>query len=886
VRVPTPVNPQTRTPAGQAGYARAFDVGSGNDALASVVNEYANYAASEAKKRELFDVSRKIVDETNNIQTDFDAKTTAQPLGAPNFTQQVAGEYQTRHDQMVKELKDQGYSNDAVQEYATRLGAIRSQYVAKAIDFQDKSNFAKVVDDSDKLAVGLSQIANKNPNAVGSTLDEMRVALTQSGLDAVEQETVYQAKKAIILKGAQDGFATQNPELVMRMFDPEHVTTSTVNVPDGSTLPIATQNIKPNGALADNIVAGLKNRGLSDFLARGIAAGITAESSNNVTAFNNTGGGEGAFGLGQWRGDRLKALRAKYGAKPTGSQQLDFLVSELNGGDPGGKTVLSQADEVAALHSYIHDFMRPSAAGEKVDLKNGLAALGRKVAAHATATEAALIQPDPNKTYNQEDAIRELGMTADQAAEFVATGKDTRTAAAPAGVTTAPEAMALVGADGKTGIPVVDLSSGPEREQMLTLARAVYNEHRADAITQNREAHAAYYNNFLNGLQDGTLGQADLNTAYTSGQITDFDERKKAQTVIDDKNKKNDDLLRFGAMLHSGGKFNPYDDKAQSAADAGFEAAVKDSVKNNNNASPFLIALNIYQRTGIIPKQGAVILRGGLISTNPQDVAGAAAVANNMIRQNPNAFAGTEGQAEIEHAAVAYGHYIYDLGMSPQEASTKVAQENDPKFKEKFKYNDPATQELLKTLRQNGVDATKSFNGAKFPNQDTLNEGNQTYYELLRDQLNRGLDLGQAMAQVDAQMQKVYGVNALGHVVKYPPEKAYPQVNGTWDYIYHDAQKTVKDETGREPIHINLAPIPGVTDEDFRNGRRARYRIIYSYNSHGQTIVDSVPGEFAADVAAANQEASIKNQNEFNKARQAEVKRGPPVVFPGIGEVR
>jgi hypothetical protein len=124
------------------------------------------------------------------------------------------------------------------------------------------------------------------------------------------------------------------------------------------------------------------------------------------------------------------------------------------------------------------------------------------------------------------------------------------------------------------------------------------------------------------------------------------------------------------------------------------------------------------------------------------------------------------------------------------------------------------------------------------------------------------------MVQAKTQLQKVYGTNARGIIVKYPPERMYPQINGSWNYIYEDAQKTVKDETGRDPIHVNLAPIPGVTDQDFRSGQPPRYRIIYTFKAKdGQVVTDSVPGQFAADISLASKKAAIQNQNDFVKER-------------------
>lgn len=135
------------------------------------------------------------------------------------------------------------------------------------------------------------------------------------------------------------------------------------------------------------IVDFFKSRGYTDAQARGIAAGIHAESASNHTAHNRAGGGQGAFGIGQWRGDRLKRLRARYGPNPTLQQQLEFLDWELKGGDPGGKGVLQATTAEGALSAYIGGpgwgFMRPDAAGRLGDMRRGMAYLGGRAGAGA-----------------------------------------------------------------------------------------------------------------------------------------------------------------------------------------------------------------------------------------------------------------------------------------------------------------------------------------------------------------------------------------------------------------------------------------------------------------------------------------------------------------------
>lgn len=133
------------------------------------------------------------------------------------------------------------------------------------------------------------------------------------------------------------------------------------------------------GGGGDRITAFFKSRGYTDAQARGIAAGIHAESGGNPRAFNRAGGGQGAFGIGQWRGDRLKRLRARYGNNPTLDQQLAFLDWELRGGDAGGKGVLQATTAEGALSAYIGGpgwgFMRPDAAGRLGDMRRGMAYL-------------------------------------------------------------------------------------------------------------------------------------------------------------------------------------------------------------------------------------------------------------------------------------------------------------------------------------------------------------------------------------------------------------------------------------------------------------------------------------------------------------------------------
>lgn len=128
-------------------------------------------------------------------------------------------------------------------------------------------------------------------------------------------------------------------------------------------------------ALDPTIVRFFEGKGYPRQVARGIAAGISAESSNDHTIKNDK---SGAHGLGQWLGPRKAELYRRFGRNPSKEQQLEFLHYELQGGDKGGSAVLGARTETAALQNYITKFMRPARGHETTsDIRRGRQALGQ-----------------------------------------------------------------------------------------------------------------------------------------------------------------------------------------------------------------------------------------------------------------------------------------------------------------------------------------------------------------------------------------------------------------------------------------------------------------------------------------------------------------------------
>ena len=127
------------------------------------------------------------------------------------------------------------------------------------------------------------------------------------------------------------------------------------------------------GDIFASIQSGLLARGFSSDQALGITSGVYAEGGVSKNGAFNINPTSGAFGLGQWLGDRKQALFKFSGTtSPTFDQQLDYLASELRGGDKGGKAVLSASGTSNILDAYITKFMRPAKGAETTgDLTRG-----------------------------------------------------------------------------------------------------------------------------------------------------------------------------------------------------------------------------------------------------------------------------------------------------------------------------------------------------------------------------------------------------------------------------------------------------------------------------------------------------------------------------------
>lgn len=85
------------------------------------------------------------------------------------------------------------------------------------------------------------------------------------------------------------------------------------------------------------------NKGLTREQASGLVGNLMRESGMNISAVNPN---SGAYGLGQWLGDRKKRLFRRYGRNPSFDNQLNYIWDELNSTHSRGLRMLQSSKTV------------------------------------------------------------------------------------------------------------------------------------------------------------------------------------------------------------------------------------------------------------------------------------------------------------------------------------------------------------------------------------------------------------------------------------------------------------------------------------------------------------------------------------------------------------
>jgi hypothetical protein len=596
----------------------------------------------------------------------------------------------------------------------------------------------------------------------------------------------------------------------------------------GGTAPGGGEYVGPTGA-AKADYDYFRTEGLSDVAAAAALGVLSWESGGGLDGINPAGrnpgdgnDGSDSIGAGQWNAERADALKAfaEERGKPwqDKSVQLEFFFHELKTTEPEAYRRLQAATTIEEAVEAMSYYERPQG------WTNG---------------------GDP------EDVIH-WGERVERAKHFAGQRAD---------------------AEGGEALPadprLADLPY-EERVRLLGVADQRINQQRQADQQQQRQTYLDRLNTLRLQVIDGTAGDEQIAAARGAGWLNDAADIQNLNNMVAQRRQETAAVDLYDSLASTGGAFDPYNSDHKAAADAAF---ARDTSASNLQA--------IIDRTGFVPPAAADFVRGGLLSKDPERVKAVASLAAEVITRSPNAFTAFEGGAAINASAVEFLR-LSELGFSSDQAASEVMRMNDPQEAERRRVAAPQVNAFREQLRRstNFNVSTADFGGrALDPRQSAA--VNADYSAIALEHFEQYANPEAARAFARRQVAALWGEGANGTIVKYPPEKIYPPVGGSHDYLYRQAAARIQLSAGVEvdPRQIFLMPVPGVTRAQWQAGQPPVYQALYRTERDGQVVYDALPNpiRFNMPTAALEQERA-SNEERF---RRSEQRRENSRRFPG-----
>lgn len=234
-RVINPAVPDTQIPDLSLGYAQnrapypgspargMAEVANGLQAMSSAVFRLGEELDKKSQREQQFQLNKRLIEETNALNADYDERVTAAPLGAEGFTTQIMQDYGERFKSVLEEYEAQGFDKDLLNDFSLRLESVRSDFGAKALGFQRQSKIDKATEDLDASSVSISQYVTANPATLESGLNELREQIELMPVEAGVKEKLFDNYREVIRRGAAQGLALREPELVVNLLDPQRL---------------------------------------------------------------------------------------------------------------------------------------------------------------------------------------------------------------------------------------------------------------------------------------------------------------------------------------------------------------------------------------------------------------------------------------------------------------------------------------------------------------------------------------------------------------------------------------------------------------------------------------------------------------------------------------
>lgn len=488
-------------------------------------------------------------------------------------------------------------------------------------------------------------------------------------------------------------------------------------------------------------------------------------------------------------------------------------------------------------------------------------------------------------------------------------------------------------ADAPAPTPVVDARFADiPFDDRLRLTDQAEREHAAsvrEAAVRTEAEYDARVSTLGVAIERSQIGVRELDGAYDEGNgWLRAQEYIRLRNGINEATRTERDLAAGLARIQAGEKFNPFDSDQRREADAVYNAsggaaglldtsapegadrnaaaAGREQPTAADDARNKLRAW--VSKAGVAPEAAVVSIRSAIASTDPAMAARGLQLAAEALRVDSKAFDGRDGSQGLKNDAAAFSRLVEVVGLSPEEAARRMIERRDPEMKAKLTAGTKGREgadTFARKLSEDDVaeafanpqdrswwnprgwfDAESDFSTQGIRD-SMLGDYRQIAYEAYLERGDEEVAKGVAIARI----KELYGVSWLTGaplMMKFPPEKAYPAVDGSHDYIVNQARDAIRESAGKDipAADIRLVPIPE-TEGAIRTGRAPVYGLFYLDEdpaSPGQMRLQTLLGQgFVADPKAAQGAVSDERRRalDADRARSEQV----PLTREGLEDV-
>ena len=420
-------------------------------------------------------------------------------------------------------------------------------------------------------------------------------------------------------------------------------------------------------------------------------------------------------------------------------------------------------------------------------------------------------------------------------------------------------------------------------------AEAAWQNQIADAQAIADAQRKASQDAAMLSILEGPDPQGAYDTARKDGLIGSFEEVKKADAVLADRQKKDEETTRGIDLMNGSIPADRMSADDRKAIDYAFNSAIKAGVAVEDAAGM------AFDKTGIVPPSFAKGLISGAQSNDPARIEQSLVGAANLLNTDANAFNGVDNSGKLTDDTFEFIRRTEVLGQSSEDAVKAILAD-----RMRPPASAAAQDEALKTFRKDtltpeAVEAglATAAGSWTFGDGATVPVGAETGGDAMRS-IYRGLaeegfrkfgDADRALSYAATEVGRRFGVFN-GVLTQYPPDKAgvpaLPNSDDPYAWVAEQAAAAAGEEFGLElgASSVVLVPIEerGVSTRAAFGGKpmpipgaggkaSVPYSIVVVPEDGSPAMV--VPGVFLPDI------------NDYVKTKNAEPVSVEVPVLPG-----